>query len=186
MQELTADMFISVDGFATGASRGQDFNMGGPEFTRLIQEVLEEPQRIIMGRVTYEEMPPYWPTSILPIAAQMNALPKLVFSRTLTEPLGWNNARLAKRDLAEEINTLKRESGGTLRFIGSIHLVREMVVLGLVDRLRLVIFPDILGRSGGLSMFHGYDETKLELKNSSVVDSNIVILEYRPIARTHT
>lgn len=153
-------MFISLDGFATGANRGQGFNVGGPEFRRLIQEVLNEPQTIIMGRVTYEEMAPYWPISILPIAAQMNALPKLVFSRTLTEPLGWNNARLAKRNLAEEINALKRESGGMLRSIGSIHLVREMVALGLVDRLRLVVFPAILGRSGGLSMFHGYDEPR--------------------------
>jgi dihydrofolate reductase len=78
-------------------------------FTKLVTDVLGEPQIIIMGRVTYEEMAPYWPSADLPIAARMKALPKLVFSRTLAEPLAWNNARLATRDLAEEIVALKRE-----------------------------------------------------------------------------
>ena len=80
MRELTADMFVSLDGFAGGPDAGQDFDMGGPGFTKLVQDVLAEPQTIIMGRVTYEEMAPYWPSSGLPIAGQMNTLPKLVFS----------------------------------------------------------------------------------------------------------
>ena len=79
MPELTADVFLSLDGFATGSGRGQGFTAGydGPEFTRLVQQVLDEPQVIVMGRVTYQDMSRYWPSATGPVAAAMNTHPKL-------------------------------------------------------------------------------------------------------------
>jgi dihydrofolate reductase len=179
--ELTADMFVSLDGFAAGPGRGQGFTAGydGPEFTRLVQQVLDEPQVIVMGRVTYQDMSGYWPSAAGPIAAAMNTHPKLVFSRTLSEPLTWNSARLATRDPAAEITALKQEPGPPLRAIGSLTLVKEMMALGLVDRLRLLVFPRILGTAGSQPMFGGYHDTRLRLAGTTVIDSEILMLEYR-------
>jgi dihydrofolate reductase len=176
-------MFVSLDGFAAGPGRGQGFTagFGGPEFTRRVQQVLDQPQTIVMGRVTYQDMSQYWPSATGPVAAAMNAHPKLVFSRTLTEPLTWNNARLAARDLAGEITALKQGPGAPLRAIGSITLVKQMMALGLVDRFRLVVFPRILGTAGREPMFACYRDTNLMLAGTTVIDSDIVMLEYRPL-----
>lgn len=110
----------------------------------------------------------------------MNAHPKLVFSRTLKEPLSWTNARLAARDPAAEITALKQQPGAPLRCIGSVSLAREMMELGLVDRLRLVVFPRILGSDGQEPLFSGYRDTNFKLIGTTVIDSAIVLLDYRP------
>lgn len=89
-----------------------------------------------------------WASSPDPLAGPMNSWPKLVFSTTLAEPLAWNNAHLAKNDLAEEVSALKDQPGDPLRTIGSISVVRQLMAAGLVDRLRLVVFPHVLGQSG--------------------------------------
>jgi dihydrofolate reductase len=110
----------------------------------------------------------------------MNSLPKLVFSTTLAEPLAWNNAQLAKRGPVEEIRALKAQPGDPLRSIGSIILVRHLMTVGLVDRLRLVVFPHVLGQAGNEPVFTGYPETSFNLASSTVLDSRLVVCEYRP------
>jgi dihydrofolate reductase len=182
MRELTADMFVSLDGFAAGADGGQSWTFGyfGPEFAAYAQRVLTEPQIMLMGRVTYEIMARSWALSPDPLAGPMNGLPKLVFSTTLTEPLAWNNAQLAKNGLAEEIGALKDQPGDPLRTIGSISLVRQLMAAGLVDRLRLVVFPHVLGPAGREPVFTGYPETGLALTGATVLDSRLVVCEYRP------
>ena len=180
MRELTADMFVSLDGFAAGSdgSQGVIVGPGGPELGGYIQGVLDEPQVMLLGRVTYQILSGFWPSSTEPPAARMNSLPKVVLSNTLQEPLEWN-ARLVNGDLAEQILALKRETGDPLRSIGSLTLVRELIRLGLVDRLRLVVFPVVLGTAGSQPMFEGYDVTRLELVDTSVLDANTVVLDYR-------
>lgn len=186
MRELTVDMFVSLDGFTAGADGGQDCFRPyfGPEFGGYVQRVLDEPQLMIMGRVTYDVLAAFWPTATGEPATRMNSLPKLVFSNTpIKEPLRWNNARLARATLADEIGALKRKPGDPLRTIGSVSLVKQLRELGLVDRLRLLVFPVLLGTSGRKPMFDGYEETKLQLAASSVLDSGVVALEYRPAER---
>ena len=182
MRQLTADIFVSLDGFAAGADGGQSWTFGhfGPQFAEYAQRILGEPQIMIMGRVTYEIMAGSWPSSPGPLATQMNSLPKLVFSTTLAEPLSWSNTRLATRGLAEEIGALKQQPGDPLRSIGSITLVRAMMAAGLVDRLRLVVFPHVLGSAGDQAVFAGYHETSLDLISTTVLDSRLAVLEYRP------
>jgi dihydrofolate reductase len=109
----------------------------------------------------------------------MSELPKLVFSGTLREPLAWKNTTLVKGDLAEEVRSLKQQPGDPLRSIGSLALVRSMMQLGLVDRLRLMIFPLILGSDGKEPIFAGYSRTGLELVESKVLDSRLVLMKYR-------
>ena len=110
----------------------------------------------------------------------MNSLPKLVFSATLAEPLAWNNAQLAKNGPAEEVRALKGQPGDPLRTVGSITLVRHLMAAGLVDRLRLVVFPHVLGQAGQEPVFTGYPETSLNLTSTTVLDSRLVVCEYRP------
>ena len=111
----------------------------------------------------------------------MSSLPKLVFSSTLKEPLPWKNTRLLKSAVADEIRALKQQPGDPLRSIGSISLVKSMMQLGLVDRLRLMVFPLILGSAGREPIFAGYPQGSLELIDTKVLDSRLILLEYRPV-----
>jgi dihydrofolate reductase len=182
MRELTADMFVSLDGFAAGADGGQSWTFGyfGPEFAGYAQRVLAEPQIMLMGRVTYQIMARSWASSPDPLAGSMNSLPKLVFSTTLAEPLAWSNARLAKNGPVEEVGALKAQPGDPLRTIGSITLVRQLMAAGLVDRLRLVVVPHVLGQAGQEPVFAGCAETSLDLASATVLDSCLVVCEYQP------
>jgi len=108
----------------------------------------------------------------------LTSLPKLVFSRTLEEPLVWKNTRLAKGGVADEIRALKQQQGDPLRSIGSISLVKEMMQLGLVDRLRLMVFPLILGSVGREPIYAAYRRPSLELMDTRVLDSTLILLEY--------
>jgi dihydrofolate reductase len=183
VREVTADLFISLDGFALGVDVGPFFGYSGPELDRWIHRHLDEPQELIMGRVTYEAMSAISSSSADEGSARMNELPKLVFSNTLQEPLQWKNARLIRGDLATEITSLKDQPGEPLRSIGSVTLVKSMVELGLVDRLRLAIFPLVLGHAGRELIFAAYPRIRLELTQTAVIDWRIVMAEYRPTGK---
>jgi dihydrofolate reductase len=184
MRELTVDMFVSLDGFTAGPDGGQSWTFGyfGPEFGAYAQRILADRQVMVMGRVTYEIMASSWPSSEDPLAAHMNRLPKLVFSSTLEEPLTWTNAQLVTGDAVDRLNALKREAGDPLRTIGSITLVQALIAARLVDRLRLVVFPHVLGKAGQKPMFVGWPETGFSLTSTSVLDSQLVLCEYHPSA----
>jgi dihydrofolate reductase len=157
MPELTADLFVSLDGFAAGADAGPFFGYGGPELDRWVRDRLNQPHLILMGRVTY-------------------------FSNTLSEPLAWQNTRLISGDLGEQVRALKRESRNPVRSIGSLTLVRGLLGLGLVDRLRVTIFPLLLGGDGREPAYAGYPRTGLDLVGTRVLDSRIIMVDYRPSA----
>jgi dihydrofolate reductase len=135
-----------------------------------------------MGRKTYEMMWAIVRDRPVEGAERMNGLPKVVFSETLSEPLAWNNSRLAKGDLVGEVRSLKDEDGDPLRAIGSLSLVKALMVAGLVDRLRLVVFPLILRVTGREPLFAGYPDIGLKLVETDVLDGRLVALEYRPVA----
>jgi dihydrofolate reductase len=185
MRLLTADLFLTLDGFALGEGAGPFFGYAGPELDRWIRDRLDEPQLIVMGRVTYEALAGMSATAADESSARMNELPKVVFSNSLREPLAWANTRLMPGDLGEGIRRLTQQPGDPLRSIGSISLVRSMISLGLVDRLRVMVFPLILGRSGREPAFVGYPDTVLDLVRSTVLDSRLTLLEYRPTTAPH-
>lgn len=180
MRELTADLFVTLDGFASGVDVGPYFGYFGPELDSWVRTALDQPQLILMGRVTYEALSKIPSSGTDDVSAKLNDLPKLVVSSTLQEPLAWNNSRLLEGDLADEISALKRQPGEPLRSIGSITLVKNMMQLGLVDRLRLILFPLTLGSAGREPIFAGYPKTGFELIETKVLDSRLVLLEYRP------
>jgi len=178
---LTADLFVTLDGFALGEGAGPFFGYAGPELDRWIRDRMDEPQLIVMGRVTYEALAGMSAAATDEGSVRMNELPKVVFSNSLRDPLAWANTRLVPGDLCEGIRALKQQPGDPLRSIGSISLVKSMIALGLVDRLRLMVFPLILGRSGREPAFAGYPDTTLDLVATAVLDSRLTLLEYRPI-----
>src|SRR5690349_7241039 len=110
MAELTADLFVSLDGFAAGVDVGAFFGCSGPGLDAWIREATEQPQLMLMGRVTYEALAAISSGAGDEASTRMDDLPKAVFSNTLREPLSWRNTRLVRGDLAERITALKRES----------------------------------------------------------------------------
>jgi len=181
MRELIADLFISLDGFASGENEAAFFGYPGEELGNWISAELEKPQVVVMGRVTYTALAAFVPSATDEVSVRMNQLPKLVFSSTLPGPLVWQNTRLVRAPMADEIRALKNQSGSPLRSIGSISLVKSLMQLGLVDRLRLMMFPLVLGVTGKENIFAAYPRTTLELIDTNVLDSRLVLLEYRPL-----
>jgi dihydrofolate reductase len=98
--------------------------------------------------------------------------------------LAWKNTRLVKRPIADQIKAHKQQRGDPLRSIGSISLVKSMMQQGLVDRLRLMVFPLILSSAGREPIYAGYPQAGLELINTKVLDSRVILLEYRPVRRS--
>jgi dihydrofolate reductase len=180
MRELISDLFISLDGFASGVNEAAFFGYFGTELGKWVSDQLQRPQLLIMGRVTYEALAQFAPSAADPMSIRMTELPKLVFSSTLKEPLAWKNTRLAKASVADEIRALKRQPGDPLRSIGSVSLVKSMMQLGLVDRLRLMVFPVILGTGGREPIYANYPRAGLELIDTKVLDSRLILAEYRP------
>jgi dihydrofolate reductase len=180
MRQLIADSFVSLDGFASGKNEPPYFGYFGPELWNWIRENLDQPQSLIMGRTTYTALSEFSANATDEVSLKMKSLPKLVFSSKLQEPLEWVNTRVLRGNLADEINRLKQHGEEPLRCIGSISLVKSMIELRLVDRLRLMVFPVILGNAGREPVFAEYARTKLELVSSRTLDSRITLLEYFP------
>src|SRR5215211_216961 len=186
MGQLMADLFITLDGYASGEGAPAYFGYPGPELERWIDDNLSGPQVLLMGRITYETMSAIVRDQPVEGADRMSELPKVVFSRTLREPLEWNNSRLAKADLVEEIRRLKAESDAPLRTIGSLSVVKGLLEAKMVDRLRLTVFPLILGSTGREPVFARLPDIHLELVDTEVLDARLVTLEYRPASARQT
>ena len=118
----------------------------------------------------------------------MDAQPKVVFSRSLRTPLSWAGTTLETRDVAEAVPELKSAPGDPLRVIGSLSLVRSLFRLGLVDRLRLLVFPQILGATGAERGLLDLPDVDLGLVSTRVLDGRLVLLDYRvnPASSSHT
>jgi dihydrofolate reductase len=182
MAELIADLFLSLDGFAAGVDVGPFFGYGGPELDGWVRDQLSRPQVTVMGRVTYEALAQISSSATDEASTRMTGQPKVVFSNTLSEPLTWPNTRLIRGDLGDGMRALKRDSPDPLRSIGSLSLVRSLLDLGLVDRLRIAMFPLVLADAGFEPAFAGYHRADLQLTGTRVLDSRIIMLDYRPTA----
>jgi dihydrofolate reductase len=171
-------MMMSLDGLMEGPNRELDWHNTDDEFARFVKEMEKTTGSMIFGRVTYEMMAQYWPSSTEPEAAMMNELPKLVFSKTLKR-VDWNNSRLATGNVAEEIATLKKQPGKDIALIGSSNLASTFIRLGLIDEYRIFVNPVVLGRGG--PMFKDVKEKlNLKLTKAQPFKSGNVLLFYRP------
>ena len=180
---LSVELFSTLDGFASGTESEGYFGLYGPELAAWIDEQLTRPHVMVMGRKTYAEMAEVVVTQDDPSFARMAELPKVVFSSTLQEnDLTWANTTLVQEDAATALAALKAEPGDPLRVIGSLSLLRDLLAAGLVDQLRLIVFPQVLGETGTAPIFAELPDFDLQLTGSRVLDDRLVVLDYAPQA----
>jgi dihydrofolate reductase len=180
MGSIIVEAEVSLDGITgdSGDFWGQVFQSHSEDVTQYLNELLETPEALVMGRITYEGFAEIWPAREGAMADLINGMPKYVASRTLQEPLAWN-ATLIKGDTAAEIARLKQESGRPLLQYGVGELTQTMLQHGLVDELRLVVFPFIYGK--GQHIFDSIGGTNLRLLSTKTFDSGAVALHYEPV-----
>ena len=181
MRKIVAAEFLSLDGVMESPEQWH-FAYFNDEMGQSIGEGFAASDALLMGRVLYEEWAAYWPNQDPgenPGAETMNGVRKYVVSTTLEEPLRWNNATLIRENVAEELSELKRGPGKDIVISGSGALVRSLLEEGLIDVLKLMVHPVVVG--GGKRLFEeGEKQTALELVDSKIFSTGVVYLTYRP------
>jgi dihydrofolate reductase len=186
MGRIVVTEFISLDGVIEAPGGGEDYKHGGwtfeinrgPEGDKFKLDELLEAEAQLLGRRTYEGFAAAWPkmNDEAGFAEKMNGMPKYVVSSTLTEP-EWQNTTVLSGDFAEEIERVKGEVDGVILVAGSAQLVQGLLEHGLVDELRLMVFPVVLG-SGKRLFGAGEEKVPLKLAGSKTVGDGIAILTY--------
>jgi dihydrofolate reductase len=195
MRKIVVGTFLSLDGVMQAPGGPEEDTEGGfrhggwqmpyvdDDFERLIGAAYAETSALLLGRVTYEIFAAYWPhaPADMPMAAQMNSVPKYVVSTTLDE-VTWNNSHLISRNVPEELARLKQQPGpGNIAVVGSSKVAQTLARHNLVDEYALWVHPVILG-SGKRLFENGIPRTGLKLVDTQRTGSGVVILTYRPEA----
>jgi dihydrofolate reductase len=187
MPKLVVFNHVSLDGYFVDQNNDMSWAKADhqdPEWDAFVAGNASGGGVLVFGRVTYDLMASFWPTSFamesMPaIAERMNNLPKVVFSRTL-ENASWNNTRLLKGDLSTEVRRLKEEPGEGLVILGSGSIVSQLAPDGLIDEYQFVVNPIILGK--GRTLFEGVaDKLKLNLTKTRAFANGNVFLCYQPV-----
>jgi dihydrofolate reductase len=183
MRKLGVFNFISLDGYFKGPEGDISWHKHDAEGSEYAREMLKAHSTLLFGRVTYELMAKYWPTPEAlknePIVAEgMNSAEKIVFSRTLTS-VEWQNARLVKADILEEIRTMKQGSGRDMTLLGSGSIVTLFAEQGLIDTYQIMVDPVVLGE--GTPLFKGIShKLNLQLTETRRFGNGNVLLCYQP------
>jgi dihydrofolate reductase len=179
MTELVCELIISLDSFARGQRSPGYFGYFGPDFADWIKTNTAVPHRMLVGRRTYEML------NELPVEVRdegwntMRTTPGWLFSRSL-ETAVWPGLKIVRDDLVGFVRELKRTDGPELRTLGSLSLVRQLLVAGLVDRLKLVVCLLVLPQTGIEPTFEGLPDMGFDLLSTKVLDGRVLLLEYRP------
>jgi dihydrofolate reductase len=155
MRKVVFFMMTTLNGFYERGRwdvdpAGLDWHNTDDEFEAFAAEQLGDADTLVFGRVTYEGMTTYWPTPEAiatnpAVAEKMNALPKVVFSRTL-EGVGWSNSRLAGSDAAGELRRLREQPGKDILLLASSDLAASLAAAGVIDEYRIMVNPVLVGR----------------------------------------
>ena len=188
MRRIVVTEFVSLDGvFEAPGSDGSGFkyegwtmSYGNDEFMKFKTEELMAADAQLLGRVTYEAFAIAWPKqSGDEFSDKFNSMPKYVVSKTLKKTEAtWENSHIIGGDIAKEIAKLKEEKGKDIIVYGSGQLVNFLFELGLVDELRLLVYPVILGE--GKKLFKG-SYAKLKLIEETTFSTGLLALRYEPI-----
>src|SRR5438067_7124209 len=173
MRKIITTTWVTLDGFIAGPNGEMDWVIVDEEMGTYEDDLVSAADTLLLGRVTYQSFAGSWPyvpdnpnatEGEKEYARKLNAMRKIVFSRTL-ESVEWNNSRLAKEVVPEEIEQLKHEPGRDMLIYGSASLVRTLTTLGLIDEYQLLVHPVVLG--SGKPFFQGVKhQGKLKLVNS--------------------
>lgn len=186
MGKIVVTEFISLDGVVEDPGGSEDFKYGGWsfEFSRgeegdkfKLDEAMEA-EALLLGRVTFDGFAEAWPPRTGEFADRFNSMPKYVVSSTLESP-EWNNSTVIKGDIAKAVTELRAQLDGNIVVHGSVQLVQYLLEHDLVDELRLMVFPVVLGR--GKTLFgETSDKKSLKLVDSKTVGDGVNIQIYQP------
>jgi dihydrofolate reductase len=186
MGRIVVTEFVSLDGVMEDPGGAEDFKYGGWTFEiergeegdKFKLDEAMDADALLLGRKTYEGFAEAWPSREGEFADKFNNMPKYVVSSTLKDP-DWNNSTVLDGDLAEEVSKLREQVDGDIVVHGSAQLVQALVEDGLVDELRLMVFPVVLG--AGKRLFgETSDKRRLRLSDSKTVGDGVSILIYEP------
>jgi dihydrofolate reductase len=188
MGRIVVTEFVSLDGVMEDPGGSEDFKYGGWSFEiergeegdRFKLDEALNADALLLGRKTYEGFAAAWPSRDGEFADKFNSMPKYVVSSTLKDP-DWTNSTVLDGDLAEEVSKLRHDVDGEIVVHGSAQLVQALIEHGLVDELRLMVFPVVLG--AGKRLFgETSDKRRLRLADSKTVGDGVEILTYEPAA----
>ncbi|MBE3558931.1 MAG: dihydrofolate reductase [Ktedonobacteraceae bacterium] len=189
MRKIITTTWVTLDGYIAGPAGEMDWV--GETFDEAMGlyegEVVDGADTLLLGRVTYQSFAGSWPyvpdkpdvsESEKAYARKLNAMRKIVFSRTL-ESVEWNNSTLRKEVVPEEIKQLKQEPGRDILIYGSASIIQTLTNYGLIDEYQVLVHPLILG--GGKPLFHHIQQpVKLKLVDTKRHPSGVVVLFYQP------
>jgi dihydrofolate reductase len=187
MARIVVTEFVSLDGVMEDPGGSEDFKHGGWafEFSRgeegdrfKLDETMSS-DALLLGRTTYEGFADAWPSREGEFADKFNTMPKYVVSSTLRDP-DWTNSTVLNGDLVEAVSRLREQPGGDIVVHGSAQLVQGLLANDLVDEVRLMVFPVVLG--AGKRLFGDTSDKKpLRLTDSTVVGDGVAIMVYEPV-----
>lgn len=190
MGKIVVTEFISLDGVIEDPGGSEDFEHGGWTFEidrgqegdKFKLDEVFEAEAQLFGRKTYEGFAEAWPSregdpAMGEFAKQINTMPKYVYSTTLRDP-SWQNTTVLSGDFAADIRRVKDEVDGVILVAGSATLVQGLIDNDLLDELRLMLFPVVLG--SGLRLFADSGKKPLRLTDAKTVGAGVQILTYQP------
>jgi dihydrofolate reductase len=186
MGKIVISENITLDGVVQDPAGVEGFRLGGwvgnalsrPAFGKVALDEALGAEALLQGRRTYEFLASVWPCREGPLADRLNSLPKYVVSSTLKDP-EWNNTTVLKGDVVDEVSKVKQEVGGKIVVAGSLRLVRTLLEHDLVDELRLLVYPVVLGE--GQRLFDQTGEQRpVCLVETRTVD-DLAYLTYEPV-----
>jgi dihydrofolate reductase len=184
MGRIVVTEFVSLDGVMEAPGGGEDFKHAGWTFAIdrgdegnkfKIDETLDS-EALLLGRVTYEGFAAAWPSRKNEFADKFNSMPKYVVSSTL-QKADWNNSTVLRGDVVQEVSKLRQGLDGNIVVHGSAMLAQTLLEHDLVDELRLMVFPVVLG-TGKRLFGDTSDKKRLRLEDSKTVGDGVVILRY--------
>jgi dihydrofolate reductase len=184
MGRIVVSEFVSLDGVMEAPGGGEGYRheawtfaiSRGEEGDAFKVEETRASEALLLGRVTYEGFAAAWPSRDGEFAEKFNTMPKYVVTSTLTE-LAWNNSTPIRGDLKNEVSKLKQRVDGDIVVHGSAMLAQALIEHDLVDELRLMVFPVVLG--SGKRLFGDVSDKKtLRLRDSRVVGDGVAIMIY--------
>jgi dihydrofolate reductase len=182
MRKLAVFNFVTLDCYYKGPAGDISWHRHGAEENEYAAASLKAGNTLLFGRVTYEMMASYWPTPLAfkndPAVADGNKAEKIVFSRTLTKA-EWNNTRLVKDNIVEEIKRMKQLPGKDMTLLGSGSILTQFAEQGLVDEYQIMVDPVVLG--DGTPILKGLKrKLDLRLTGTRTFKSGVVLLSYIP------
>lgn len=185
LAQIIVTEFVSLDGVMEAPGGGEDFKHAGWTFEidrgdegdKFKLDETMDSSALLLGRVTYEGFAQAWPTREGEFADKLNSMPKYVVSSTLEDP-EWNNSTVLKGDVVDEVKKLKQGADGNIVVHGSARLVQTLIEHDLIDELRLMLFPVVLG-TGKRLFGETTDKKSLKLVESKTVGGGVAIHIYQ-------